>query len=166
MNAAADETFEFQVRDLDHSENLRRIGPLTLASCCVTATDGASWQQRLDYQERPVAANCQQKGGDSGRGHLLQQKRWEAVWRPRRAVDGGKSGSHGVLLQNNFCVCFGVTSCSLISSGFDSVPGLVRLKHGHLWQDEQAGEPQGHCAGHGSLPRQVSGRWDPEHPGG
>lgn len=79
MNAAADETFEFQVRDLNDSESLQRIDPLTLAFFCVTAADGASRQQWLDHQERPVVANRQQKGGDRGRGHLLQQKRREAV---------------------------------------------------------------------------------------
>lgn len=51
------------------------------------------------------------------------------------------------------------------SSGFDPVPGLVRFEHGHLWQDEQAGESERHCSRHGALPRQMSGWWDSEYPG-
>lgn len=79
MNAAADETFEFQVRDSITLEILHRINWLTLACLYVHAADRASRQQRLDYQERPVAADCEQKGRDSWRGHVLQQKRREAL---------------------------------------------------------------------------------------
>lgn len=55
------------------------------------------------------------------------------------------------------------TYCAL--AGFDPVPGLVSLEHGHLRQDEQAGESEGHCPGHGALPCQMSGWRNSECPG-
>lgn len=81
MNAAADETFEFQVRGWGGGgRNAGRSGPGRGAqnrSACFSA-DGAAGQQRLDHQERPVAAHRQQEGGDRWRGDLLQQERREA----------------------------------------------------------------------------------------
>lgn len=47
----------------------------------------------------------------------------------------------------------------------DSVPWLVGAQPGHVRQDEQAGEPQGHLPGHGALPRQVSQGRDTERLG-
>lgn len=53
------------------------------------------------------------------------------------------------------CVILTVMLCF---SGSDSVPGLVGVKHGHLRQNEQAGEQERHRSRHGALSRQVSGR--------
>lgn len=61
-------------------------------------------------------------------------------------------------------LCQWITLCCT-SSGFDSVPGLVRFEPGHLWQDEQTGESERHCSRHGALPRQMSGWWDSEYSG-
>lgn len=76
MNAAADETFEFQVRGGCKAGRGCPGRDAQNRLACFSA-DGAAGQQRLDHQKRPVAAHRQQEGGDRWRGDLLQQERWE-----------------------------------------------------------------------------------------
>lgn len=184
MNTAADETFEFQVRDLEwwrEIKNKNHKGLQTLFWLCFNA-DWTTRQQWLDHKKCSLAANRQQKGRDSWCGHFLQQKRWKAFWWSGRAAHGGTLITHSSheIPSRSHRLCFGVCSSSWYdvvrsskqrsdpnpcSSGFDPVPWLVRFEHGHLWQDEQAGESEGHCSRHGALPRQMSGWWDSEYPG-
>lgn len=77
MNAAADETFEFQVRGGCNAAGRSRPGGDAHNGLACFSADGAAGQQRLDHQKRPVAANRQQERGDRWRGDLLQQERWE-----------------------------------------------------------------------------------------
>lgn len=46
--------------------------------------------------------------------------------------------------------------CVVVLTGFDTVSGLVGPQHRHLRQNEQAGEQEGHCPGHGAVPCQMS----------
>lgn len=157
---------------------------------CSDAAERGARRQRVDHQKCSVAANRQQKRRDSRCGHFLQQKRRKAFWWSGRAAHGGRvcstiqtvhsmtptafeiriyDATHvGVMWLREVYQAFNFGPCSIPIpwfSGFDSVPGLVSFEHGHLRQDEQAGESERHRSRHGALPRQVSRWWDSEYPG-
>ena len=79
-------------------------------------------------------------------------RRWGRTGDPRGRDPGPGAGPAGAT---------GVTAPAVP----DTVPGVVGAEHGHLRQDEQAGEPQGHRPRHGPVPRAVRQGGNPADPG-
>lgn len=89
-----------------------------------------------------VVGSTQPRGVPPGyllRGPVLARATGRAVRAPPGSLP---RGAHGGVL-------------TLAPAVSHAVPGLVGAEHRHLRQNEQAGEPQGHRPGHGSVPREV-----------
>lgn len=70
-------------------------------ACFLCVAERAIGQQWLDNKKCSLAANRQQKGRDSWRSHVLQQKRRKAFWWSGWTAHGGNSNLHKIIFCAN-----------------------------------------------------------------